>query len=204
MSKAGLKLAIENELRPGEEVLWAGLPDPDEAYRSSLKLLFFAIPWTAFALFWEFNALQMAFSSQDDSWFFRIAFPLFGLPFVAIGVGMLYIPHFTYKNSKKTAYVITPDRIFTIALSGSGNPLVTIYSPEGIKRIDKKEKPGGRGTLTINFGYEVDSDGESHEKNLVFYGIANVNEVERIISEKLINARKTRSGCVSGDSSENA
>jgi hypothetical protein len=55
-------------------------------------LLFFAIPWTLFSCIWTSAALFGAMTAirEKGSSLWVLAFPLFGLPFVAIGIGMLW------------------------------------------------------------------------------------------------------------------
>lgn len=55
-------------------------------------LLLFAIPWTLFACFWTAAALLSAVTMVREKGFtvWTLAFPLFGLPFIVIGVGMLW------------------------------------------------------------------------------------------------------------------
>lgn len=61
-------------------------------------LFFFSIPWTAFAIFW------ISLASQASG-----LFALFGLPFVAIGVGMFYSSLCGFLN--RTTLSVTPERL---------------------------------------------------------------------------------------------
>jgi hypothetical protein len=66
------------------------LRPPTSARRGCLLLL--AIPWTLFACFWTGAALlgAVAMVRENEFTIWTLAFPLFGLPFIAIGAGMLW------------------------------------------------------------------------------------------------------------------
>ena len=66
------------ELRPGENILWQSSSDPRRSFRMGMVIMLFAVPWTAFAVFWMVKA------SQGGAFF-----ALFGVPFVLIGCAML-------------------------------------------------------------------------------------------------------------------
>lgn len=71
-------------LEQGERVLWQGQPDPTPDWSEfDIKDFVFGMVFTGFAVFWIINALGMAPGSS----FMGIVFPLFGLPFLVIGLG---------------------------------------------------------------------------------------------------------------------
>ncbi|MGL4242249.1 MAG: hypothetical protein ACRCTI_14160, partial [Beijerinckiaceae bacterium] len=85
----------------GEKLLWAAQPDVRWAVLASCAIWMFAIPWTAFSLFWEAMPLGALYEYYTGT---RIGAPkgapiammwvfaLFGIPFVAIGFGMMLAP----------------------------------------------------------------------------------------------------------------
>ncbi len=75
---------VLGEVEPGESVVWVGRPASGRFFLSMLPVLVFGVPWTAFSLFWVVMAIA---ASPPGA--MAIIFPLFGLPFVAIGAGML-------------------------------------------------------------------------------------------------------------------
>ena len=108
---APLAAKVERELERGEAVVWIGMPKPTFFSPRSTGAFLFAIPWTAFALFWTAGAagFQVPKFNQGVD-----LFPLFGVPFVLIGFAMLSTPLWVYRNSFKTVYVITDRRAITI------------------------------------------------------------------------------------------
>ena len=109
---------IQAELQPGERIRWSGQPVAGAASFNLAWIPFlFAIPWTAFAIFWTLAAAGMLFGHSNaghEPLVLRLVFPLFGVPFILIGVWMLITPWRAKKKvqsmAEKTAYVITDRR----------------------------------------------------------------------------------------------
>jgi hypothetical protein len=145
-----LQTALQHELRRGERVLWQGRAlgqlDP-KAFATWL----FAIPWTAFALFWTYLAWTGTSQIHDGSGFgtaFAIGFPLFGLPFVLVGFWMLAMPFLAMRNASSTIYAVTDQRLVQLYL---GRKLkVDSVEADQIGRMSRSEKPDGSGTLAIS------------------------------------------------------
>ncbi|MEZ5854218.1 MAG: hypothetical protein R3D67_05510 [Hyphomicrobiaceae bacterium] len=147
---------------------------------SSLVWLF-AIPWTAFSLAWEVMALQGWFSGKTPPsgmlLLFGIVFPLFGVPFVAIGLAMMGTPLWAWWSARHTAHVVGEKRIATITV---GRDLkVKTWATSAILRTERAQRRNGSGTLKIILGRRKDSDGDVVEETETLYGIADVAEVER-------------------------
>ena len=58
---------VSQELQQGEGIEWLGQPNPGKYAKGSAKIVLFAIPWTAFALFWMAGAAgsRCLISSRD-------------------------------------------------------------------------------------------------------------------------------------------
>ncbi|MGO9170512.1 MAG: hypothetical protein ACLP7P_00900 [Rhodomicrobium sp.] len=71
--------ALVKELDHGERLLWSGMPRQGIFFRpSDIFMVPFSLFWGGFAFFWEFTAMT---SNKSQSFF-----PLFGIPFVLIGI----------------------------------------------------------------------------------------------------------------------
>ncbi len=91
------------QIAPDEYVIWSGKPERGNIFTGqNLAYCFFGIPWTAFAIFWTSTAMQGP-----------PLFALFGLPFIGVGLYMLF-GNFIYTAyiRKRTAYVITNKKIY--------------------------------------------------------------------------------------------
>ena len=164
-----LEERIQRELEPRERVEWKEMPTPHYFSGTSTGAFLFAIPWTAFALFWMFGA------SQSGS----IAFTSFGIPFVLIGIGMLSSPIWTYRKSLNTIYVITDRRAITF--DGGRSLTIRSYEPERLQNVFRKERKDGSGDVIIAHKEWRDSDGDKQREELGFIRIKDAKKVELIL-----------------------
>jgi hypothetical protein len=141
---------VLRELGPDEQLRWFGQPRPMAFIMGSLPLVLFAIPWTGFALFWTYGAAGFRipdFSNPDPT----MLFPLFGLPFILIGLGMLSSPLWALRRASRTAYLITNKR--AVIIDGGGRRMVRSITPDRFGDLVRREGRGGRGD--IMFGGEA-------------------------------------------------
>jgi hypothetical protein len=167
---------VQSELKPGESATWAGQPDPNRFMRTGFLAWLFFIPWTAFALFWMAGA--SGFRIPDFSQGFGF-FPLFGLPFLLVGVGGLSAPFWLRRKARNIVYVITPQRAFSI--EGARSITVRTFKPEELRNIVRKEHPDGSGDLVLATTQWRDSDGDARQKQHGFFAIAEVRRVEQLL-----------------------
>lgn len=52
----GLRPVVEAEIELGERIAWLEQPIPRAMARTAWPIVLFAIPWTAFAIFWTVSA----------------------------------------------------------------------------------------------------------------------------------------------------
>ncbi len=98
---------LQAYLRPGEQLLWCGRPDPRLWFTGAdLYLIPFSVLWCGFAIFWEAGASRSG----------GPLFAVFGVPFIAIGLYMV-AGRFFYKHyrKKQTVYGITTQRALVAA-----------------------------------------------------------------------------------------
>jgi hypothetical protein len=184
-----MKAFVEREFI-GETMIWAEKPDHKIAFFLSFGIWLLAIPWTAFALFWESMVAGPLFldllgyeltgnppgtAMKTGMW----AMALFGLPFVLIGFGMLLAPFWAWRKGQRTLYVLTAKRL-TI-LEGNTNISVTSIRAKEIVSISRKEGPDGRGTLILHRGHTRDSDGDQVEMKTELGVINDVRRVEQLV-----------------------
>lgn len=167
-----LRLALERELRGDEVVVWHGW-QLARLELLSFGLYLFAIPWTAFSIMWTTVAAgAMASSGDDGPGWIGWAFPLFGLPFVAIGVAMLARPFVPLMQKGRVLYVVTDRRVLKL---GMGRELkVETVPAERIGYTIRDEKRDGSGRLQIAVKIGKDSDGDRQTE---YFAIGNVADV---------------------------
>ena len=171
-----LDLALLRELQPGERVLWQGRPLP-RVLLKGFAVYLFAVPWTAFSLFWTVMATGGALAGWDTMGPLGLAMPLFGLPFLAIGVGLMAVPFAPLFAGDRVAFAVTDRRLLRFVLMGR---LRTQSVPGGsIGRFDRTERSDGSGTLSIDIGTWVDTDGDRRIRRFDIGEVADVMAVER-------------------------
>jgi hypothetical protein len=180
--KLNLQNRVRSELKPGESIVWIGQPNPNRLMWTGFLLWFFFIPWTAFSLFWTAGAAGFRIPT-----FTRITdlFPLFGLPFILIGLGGLSSPFWIRWKALNTVYVITDRRAFS--LEGGRTFVVRNYTPEKLGNLVRKERDDGSGDLILDTTWYKDSDGDSRKNELGFYGIPDVKRVEYLLERLAAN-----------------
>ena len=173
---------IGRELRVGERLLWSGRPRTLGA-AASFGIWIFAIPWTVFALFWEAMALMPWWAAdRPDDWTllgFGIVGPIFGIPFVVIGVGMLAMPFWAMAKAGRTIFAVTSERLIRIEAGRTRS--VTSVPITGVGPIERRERPNGCGSLRIQTHSRIDSDGDRITERFDMIAIEDPARVERLI-----------------------
>jgi hypothetical protein len=175
----------QRELAPGENLLWADRPDPSQQGSQYLPVVLFGTVWTAFSLFWIWGASEpMRTHAQVVSPSFDL-FPLFGLPFVLIGIGMLTSPYWAAQKAKSTVYAITDRRILIIQCVK--NRTVRSIQPADIGELQRTEKADGSGTLIFGKNTYQSQGNSSQSPSLTdrFVGVRNIRMVEDLIRDNL-------------------
>src|SRR5215831_14428924 len=141
---------ISQELDAGEKLLWAGRPRQGIFFRPSDALLIpFSLIWGGFAIFWEATALYATSRPHSDAPdFIRFIFPLWGLPFVAIGLYLIFGRFFVDRAQRaKTAYGITDRRV--IIRSGIFSRTTKSLNLRTLSDVTLAERSDGSGTITL-------------------------------------------------------
>ena len=172
-------MALHRELRHGERVIWEGMQLSRIEWKS-FAIYLFAIPWTAFAIFWTFMAAQGASSMGGEgpgllAW----AFPLFGTPFIAAGLGMMAFPFLPLFQRGRVLFAVTDQRVLRIGLGRSLS--VKSVPARRIGPVERQESPDGTGILSLAVRVGFDSDGDKRVEHFPFGRVANVMEANRAI-----------------------
>lgn len=171
-----LQRRLRAELLPGEAIVWAGQPNPGRYRRSGCLLWLFFIPWTAFSVFWIAAAAQFRLPRFDDGWSF---FPLFGLPFLLIGLGGLSAPLWLGIKARSMVYAVTNQRAITI--EGKGSITVRSYPAASIGSVERTEHQDGSGDLVFRTEETVSGRGKRRIRRYGFFAIGEVRKVERLV-----------------------
>jgi hypothetical protein len=131
-----LATLVDDELASGERIVWVGQPIPSRYAFPSLGIVLFAIPWTAFAIFWM--AAASGFKLPDLARGSGL-FSLFGVPFVLIGLGMLSTPFWMLRKARRTAYVITDQRALVVDCGAWGRVSLRSFEPAGLTDLRRDQ-----------------------------------------------------------------
>lgn len=181
---AQLRLALERELYSNETVQWHGWQLARIDPRHFL-IYVFAVPWTAFSLGWTgIAATAVGMSEQTGLGLFAWAFPLFGLPFIAVGAWMLSRPFLPLWERGRVLYVVTDRRVLKLSI-GRELSIKTVPA-DRIGLLQRNERADGTGTLSLAIKIGRDSDGDKQTETFDIGLVADIMgaqaSVDRIAS----------------------
>jgi hypothetical protein len=137
---------IRERLEPEETVRWVGKPRAGILLRGSDALMIpFSILWGGFAIFWEAMALR---GTAKASVGIKIIFPLWGVPFVLVGLYMMVGRFFADAYVRgRTWYGVTDRR--AIIVSGLMSQTTTSVSLATLSAVSLTEHRDGTGTVRL-------------------------------------------------------
>jgi hypothetical protein len=151
MNPGDAQLRAQSELQSGESLYWTGTADPGRAALGALPAAIFGIPFAGFALFWITQAYHAtsAMSKSSHNAFtsgFQV-FPLFGVPFLLVGVGIILAPLWAFLRGGSTVYAVTNERVMVI--TGTSTRSVKSFTPADILSVEHRERPDGSGDIVL-------------------------------------------------------
>lgn len=169
-----LDAAVRNELREGEELWYAGTPAAKYLARKMWPVALFGLFFGGFAAFWMGAAAWGAWfgggSGKPASGAGPfILFPLVGLPFLAVGLGMISSPFWAARKASGTVCCVTNQRAMQIQCGRTAK--VRSWSPVDLREIEKTLYADGRGTVLFAERYQPGSRGATRTVAEGFYGI---------------------------------
>lgn len=180
-------LSVLRELRPDEQLLWWGQPDPRRQVRTNSPLVYilYGILISAISSLLYFFLAQYAEVSQ----FFPSIFVFFILFVLAILLLLLLIAAYgTYKiyhkiaiDLRHTTYAITDQRIITI-VTNQQDFAVTSHTAEDVGMIQLVETDDGWGNVSYGYPHALQVGAVRATIIPTLTGIPHVRMVEDILS----------------------
>lgn len=174
-----LSAMLDAELSKGERIDWVGRPIPGRMARAALPIAIFGIPFTAFALFWIAMASGIWARGPRGVW---SLFPLWGIPFVLMGLWMLTTPLWMYRRALRTVYAITDRRALTIEVGPWGRVQVRSFEPASLSVLSRTQSADGSGNLVFQREYRRQGRNSSFI-DIGFLAVPDVKDVEDRIRE---------------------
>jgi hypothetical protein len=184
---------LDNEVKSGERVLWTGQPAAGFRHHlHTLPAVLFGIPWTAFAIFWVTMAIgmgsHMARTSESIPFsLMSVVMPLFGLPFILVGLYMISSPYWQMRKSSKTVYALTDQRAIILEPTWRGEMTVRSVPHEHLIDRTRTQDNNGIGSLTFTRLTTVTSrpKGGTSTVTVGFQNIPDVKSVDELIERTL-------------------
>lgn len=150
-----LRPAAQRQLQPGERLVWTGRPRAGALAASRIFVSLFGVVFLAFSLFWITSAMRSANMSGPAP---MNLFPLFGIPFALVGVGLVLWAPFAAIQARYITYAITDRRALVI----NEFPWMRVrsYGAGDLGVIERTERADGSGSVTFHQEVRSEHHGE--------------------------------------------
>ena len=191
---------LDSFLDPGERLLWSGQPKQGVRLQPGDALMIpFSLMWGGFAIFWEIMALGIGAHTRHANVgpgaLVSYIFPLWGIPFVLIGLYMIFGRFFYDAASrKKTWYGVTDRRLIVMKLLF--NSKVNSYDYLNLTNLNLVERADRSGDILFGTPFPMASfsnaswPGSGRYAVPGFYLLPNAREVFSRIQAAQQAARK--------------
>lgn len=169
-------------LVPGETLVWCGAPDPLRAAVRRWRTALTGLSFTGFAAFWIHTTWSMVSDVPDAGGAWPL-FPLFGVPFLAIGLVMLSAPLWSFARARDRVYGVTSGRLFVAGRNGAGVRSIARAEIAGVEAV---EIAGGSGDVSFSFRPATRPRFPKSQR-LEFVGVRDAIHLEATIREQLEN-----------------
>jgi hypothetical protein len=180
---------IQSKLMSGENIYWAGMPNPAVIFHSDdWALIPLSLAWTGFFVFWEAQAFgfwSQTFRANGNDVFVQ----LWGIPFLLAGNYMVWGRFlFDACAKRRTYYAVTNRRVLVLQEAWKKKTSMTFL--EAIPQIEREGS--AIGTLWFGVKYPVFAPKRRETRSMsrfsigdvpVFADIEDVDAVHRLIIE---------------------
>jgi hypothetical protein len=195
-----LDAALRDELRAGEELWYSGMPAPRHFARTMWPIALFGLFFGGFAAFWIASAAAgVWFGTQSGGdagtgegagdgsgggspgaiGGLFLLFPLFGLPFLAVGLAMILSPVWAARRARRTVCCVTSTRALQLTV---GRTLrVKSWSAGDIAEVTKTVYADGSGTILFVRSLGMNSRRRPTSTPEGFYGVPDPRACEEAL-----------------------
>lgn len=179
MEELNYQFKIKEYILLDEALLWTGKPTKEIKLLPAEKFnMLFGIIWTIFSLFWITMATIGAMSASEDSLTISLVFPLFGIPFLIVGIYFIFIAPIRGRNRRKNMeYALTNKRI--LILYQGKNTILQAFKYSEIQNINFASDADDVGCVTFtNTVHSVGANGSRVSRGV--YGLYNISKVKKV------------------------
>ena len=183
--------ALEIPIRLGsdETLVWAGRPG---RARPSLFVILLGLGITSLAVGWIVVGIfgLDRLREQVGSLAWALGFlPCCGIPFLFVGLAILFSPVRQWRTARRTCYLLTTRRAIVCEPGWGRSMNVYSYTPDALGRIQCHAAPDGTGDLVFEehggFQASINQHQTAHPLRRGFLGIDRVREVEQLVRQTL-------------------
>ncbi len=177
---------IDSELGKEEKLVWADIPiSVSHHAQLGVPKLLFGVPFFGFAVFWTWGASSpLREGTETGITGFEYFFPMFGIPFLLVGLGMLLSPVWMTIKARKTVYALTNHRL--IIREGFPRIKIKSWSLDRIGPLTRTGPAEGPGNLLFAEEMVQNNSKHLHNQKVGFVGIDQPKRLEDEI-RKLLN-----------------
>ncbi len=182
-----LLIDVKPYLDSDEDVLWCDKPTKILVFSTAdIFTTMFGFVWLSFSIFWTVTAF-MATNDADDAVF--SIFPVFGLPFVFIGMYLLFFRYvISAIQRKRMIYAITNKRVLIVHTGRK--QYVQEYRYTDISNVQMKCDNNDVGSIFFFSGaLRYNRNGSSYASTSGVFGIKNTKKVYKILSQCMENKK---------------
>ena len=188
-----LDAMVRGELAADEKLVWVGQPIPGRMTMVMIPISIMGIFFTGFSVIWIVMALAIvgggiaAATGRPAFGLGGVVFALFGLPFLAVGLGMLTSPIWAGRRALRTCYALTNRRVIVWEPGWFGGVQVRSYRAEELGSMTRNQRADGSGDLIFR---EFTTYAPNGRRNVTRHGlmaIERVREVEALIRSTLLH-----------------
>ncbi len=186
---ADRRQALLSELHAGERVLYAGQPDWRAELGKHIAIFLFGLFWSSISfVFFGISAASllglhpMMTDGVPAGLGLQLFVFIFSLPFVSIGCAFLSAPYLGMRKSNATVHAITDARLINLYFGADKG--CESYRLTTINYVKRHDRSNGTGSLSIGYGVEKDSDGDTRPLTTDWSGIPDAKRAEAIIRDQ--------------------
>lgn len=187
-------MSLMQSLVTGEKVLWQGTPGRGLRFRrTDFFLIPFGLFFFGFSLFWETNALSILGHADNTPPGFAFIFPLFGIPFILVGLYLVIGRFFWDAYSRKRSTYLLTNRRALIETNAFGRKVVSV-SLGDLDEVGLEERADGSGSVILGQDVQVGFGNNRRTKQAPrFDFIPDAQRVYKLVEEARTKGRDDRS-----------